>query len=321
MKANTIDFKIAVDAAENRIRPYLSETPLIASPVLSELMAATVHLKLENLQVTGSFKVRGAFNAMLAASKDERSRGVVAASSGNHGAGIAYAARALGVHSIVFVPEGTSPLKIQNIERLGGEVRPFGADGGITEVHARAYAAERGMMYVSPYNDPIVIAGQGTIGAEIARQLPTVDVIVASIGGGGLIAGTAGYLKTVRPSVRALGVSARNSKAMAESVRAGRIIETQHLPTLSDGTAGGLEPGAITLELCRTLVDEFIDATEEEIRSALRLFIEAEHMLCEGAAALAIAGLLCAKEHVRGKNVVVVVCGANISAERLKEAL
>ena len=316
-----IDVQGMVGAAEHRIRAHVNETPLELSPLLSELTAAAVYLKLENLQLTGSFKVRGAFNALLAATKDERARGVVAASSGNHGAGVAYAARSLGVQSLVFVPEGTSPLKIRNIERLGGEVRTFGADGGVTEVHARAYAAERGMMYVSPYNDPIVIAGQGTIGAEISRQLPTVDVVVASIGGGGLIAGIAGYLKGVHPSVHALGVSARNSKAMAESVRAGRIIETQHLPTLSDGTAGGLEPGAITLELCRALVDEFVDATEDEIRSALRLFVEGEHMLCEGAAALAIAGLLRAKEHVRGKNVVVVVCGANISAERLKEAL
>jgi len=316
-----IDFKVAVSAAESRIRPYLPETALERSPVLSELTTATVYLKLENLQLTGSFKVRGAFNALLAATNDDRARGVVAASSGNHGAGVAYAARTLGVHSLVFVPEGTSQLKIQNIERLGGEVRTFGADGGITEVQARAYAGEHGKMYVSPYNDPIVIAGQGTIGAEIARQLPTVDVIVASVGGGGLIAGTAGYLKAVRPSVRALGVSAHNSKALAESVRAGQIIETQHLPTLSDGTAGGLEAGAITLELCRALVDEFVDATEGEIRSALRLFVESEHMLCEGAAALAIAGLLRAREHVRGKIVAVVVCGANISAERLKEAL
>jgi len=310
-----------VGAAEQRIRTHVQETPLEFSSALSELTGARVYLKLENLQLTGSFKVRGAFNALLAATNDDRTRGVVAASSGNHGAGIAYAARMLGVHSLVFVPEETLQLKIENIERLGGEVRTFGADGGITEVHARAYAAEYSMMYISPYNDPIVIAGQGTIGAEIARQLPTVDVVVASIGGGGLIAGIAGYLKAVRPSVRALGVSAQNSKAMAESIRAGRIIETQHLPTLSDGTAGGLEPGAITFELCQTLVDQFVDATEEEIRSALHLFIEAEHMLCEGAAALAIAGLLRAKESVVGKNVVVIVCGANISAERLKEAL
>lgn len=316
-----IDIQGMVNAAEQRIRTHVHETPLELSPVLSELTGASVYLKLENLQLTGSFKVRGAFNALLAATNDERARGVVAASSGNHGAGVAYAAQTLGARSLVFVPEGTLQLKIQNIVRLGGEVRSFGADGGITEVHARAYAAEHSMMYVSPYNDPIVIAGQGTIGTEIARQLASVDVIVASIGGGGLIAGTAGYLKAVRPSIHALGVSAHNSKAMAESVLAGRIVETQHLPTLSDGTAGGLEPGAITLELCRTLVDEFVDATEEEISSALRLFVESEHMLCEGAAALAIAGLLRAKEHVRGKNVVVVVCGANISAERLKEAL
>src|ERR1700736_3295444 len=194
-----IDIQGTVSEAEKRIRTHVRESPLELSPVLSELTRASLYLKLENLQVTGSFKVRGAFNALLTATNDQRGRGVVAASSGNHGAGVAYAAQSLGVRNVVFVPEGTSRLKIQNIERLGGEVRTFGTDGGITEVHARAYGAEHNMMYVSPYNDPIVIAGQGTIGAEIARQLPALDVVVASIGGGGLIAGTAGYLKAVRP--------------------------------------------------------------------------------------------------------------------------
>jgi threonine dehydratase len=316
-----IDFKDLVSVADQHIRPYLPKTSLEFSPVLSELTDAEVYVKLENLQVTGSFKVRGAFNALLSLTKDERERGIVAASSGNHGAGVAFAGQQLGARNIVFVPEGTSPLKVQNMRRLGSDVRTFGLDGGVSEVHARSYAKEHGMMYVSPYNDPVVIAGQGTIGLELSEQLKNVQVLVAAVGGGGLISGVAGYLKALNPTVRVLGVSPKHSMAMVASVRAGHIVETEHLPTLSDGTAGGIEPGAITFDLCRTLVDQFYTVSEDEIRSALRLFIESHHMLCEGAAAAAIAGLLQAREAVRGATVAVVICGANISADHLKSAL
>jgi len=316
-----IDFKTDVGPAERRIREYLPETPLIASPALSDRTAAAVYLKLENLQITGSFKARGSLNRMLSLSKEDKSRGVVTASTGNHGAGVAHAGQRLGIKALIFVHETASPAKIENIQRFGGDVRYFGVEAGATEVHARAYADSHGMPFISAYNDPLVIAGQGTIGAEIARQLPTTDIVLAAVGGGGLVAGVAGFLKTVNPKLCAIGASAKNSMATAASVRAGRIVETEHLPTLSDGTSGGLEPGSITFELCQALVDDWVDVAEEEIRSALRLFIESHHMLCEGAAAVAVAGLLRAKERVKGKTVVVVISGANISAERLKEAL
>ena len=320
-RTTMIDFKTDVSAAESRIRPYLPETPLVLSPVLSDLTAATVYLKLENLQVTGSFKARGSLNRMLALTSEEKSRGVVTASTGNHGAGVAYAVQRLGINALIFVPETASRVKIENIRRLGGDIRHFGAEAGVTEIHARAYANSHGMPFISAYNDPLVIAGQGTIGAEIARQLPTIDIVLTAVGGGGLIAGIAGYLKAMHPKLRAIGASAKNTMAMAASVRAGHIVETEHLPSLSDGTSGGLEPGSITFELCQALVDEWVDVAEEEIRSALRLFIESHHMLCEGAAGVAIAGLLRAKEHIRGKTAVVVISGANVSADRLKEAL
>ncbi|HEY5095812.1 MAG TPA: threonine/serine dehydratase [Candidatus Eremiobacteraceae bacterium] len=316
-----IPVKPLVEAAEIRIRMHVRETPLEHSAVLSGLTGATVYLKLENLQRTGSFKVRGAFNRLLSLTEQERTSGIVAASSGNHGAAVALGMNALGLSGIIFVPESASRAKVEKIRQLGADVRAAGDDSGATELFARAYAADRRMTYISPYNDEAVIAGQGTIGAEILRQLPSVDAVVASIGGGGLISGVAGYLKSVKPDVFALGVSARNSMAMQESIRAGLVIETEHLPTLSDGTAGGIEPGAITFELCRSLVDEFIDVGEDGIRSALRLFIESHAMLCEGAAALAIAGLLAAKERLRGKTVAVLICGANIAADKLKEAL
>jgi threonine dehydratase len=316
-----IDIQTLAHEAEGRIRAHVRETPIEASPVLSELTGANVFLKLENLQVTNSFKARGAFNRLLALTPEERSRGFISASTGNHGAGVAYAAKKIGIGGIIFVPENASAVKIENIKRFGGEVRTFGVEAGITELHARAYANKNGMPFVSAYNDPLVIGGQATIGVEILQQLPTINVIVAAVGGGGLISGIAGYLKAVRPKVCAIGVSARNSMAMADSVRAGHIIETEHLATLADGVSGGLEPKSITFDLCRALVDEFIDIEESDIRSALRLFIESHHMLCEGAAALAIAGLLRARPSVSGKTVVVVISGANISADTLRSAL
>jgi threonine dehydratase len=319
--AAMISFRPLVEAAEARIRAHVRETRLEHSAALSALTDATVYLKLENLQRTGSFKVRGAFNRILSLTDQERKRGIVAASSGNHGAAVALAMRESGVGGIIFVPEAASQAKIDKIRLLGGDVRASGKESGDTEAFARAYAADHDMTYISPYNDEAVIVGQGTIGAEVVRQLPSVEAIVASVGGGGLISGVAGYLKAVKPEVEAFGISAQNSMAMSESVRAGHVIETEHLPTLSDGTAGGIEAGTITFDLCRALVDGFVNVSEDEIRAALRLFIESHAMLCEGSAALAIAGALASKEWLRGRTVVVVICGANITADKLKAAL
>ena len=321
MRTGSVDLKLLADAAEHRIRPYVRETPLEPSPALSEATGASVFCKLENLQFTGSFKARGAFNKLLTLSAAQRETGIVAASTGNHGAAVAFAQATLGIPGIVFVPENASPAKVANISRFGGTVRFFGAEGGETEVYARAYAAENGMAYVSPYNDWEVVAGQATIGVEIARQLPSLDAVVASLGGGGMIGGIAGYVDAVLPHVRVIAASPHNSMTMIASVRAGRIIETEHLPTLSDGTAGGVEHAAITLDLCTNHVDDYIEITEDEIKAAMRLFIEAHHMLLEGSAGVAIAALLKSKKALEGKTVAVIICGANISADRLKEAL
>jgi len=311
-----IDFRTSVAAAHGRIGDHVRTTPIEHSPVLSELTGANVFLKLENLQVTGAFKARGAFNKLLAVTEEERRRGYVTASSGNHGTAVAYAAKQLHMDGITFVPEGASPLKIANMRRLGCDVRTFGSEGG-----ASAYAKEHGMTYVSPYNDPVVVAGQGTIGLELAEQIHDLQAVVAAVGGGGLISGIAGYLKTLKPELRVIGVSPQHSMAMIASVRAGRIVETEHLPTLSDGTAGGIEPGAITFDLCRDLVDRFDTVSEDEIQSSLRLFIDSHHMLCEGAAAAAIAGLIKAQDTIRGSTVAVIICGANISSDQLKSRL
>jgi threonine dehydratase len=322
-----IDVPSLVLAAEKRIRPYIRETILEPAPFYGAEMGAQVFFKCENLQHTGSFKVRGALSKILGLSREQRRQGVVTASTGNHGAAVAYSLKQVGASGIVFVPEIASPSKVQAIRRLGAQVRYFGSDSAETEVYARQYAQEFRGAYVPPYNDPQVMGGQGTIGLELSRQLDSVDAVFVSVGGGGLIAGIAGYLKSIFPRVRVFGCSPQNSQVMAESVQAGRILDLPSLPTLSDGTAGGIEAGSITFPLCHDLVDEWILVSECEIQENLRQFIATQHMLVEGSAAVAIAGFKKAAESRKmrdwlpGKNVVIVLCGANIGLAQLKQVL
>jgi len=307
--------------AANRIAPYIRETPLDHSPYFSELSGARVYLKLENLQHTGSFKLRGAFNKLLSLTSEERKAGCIAASSGNHGAAIAWAMQKLGVTGIVFVPEQTTSTKVDAIRRAGAEVRFFGTDGLDTENHARAYASAQGMAYLSPYNDEHVISGQGSCGVEIARQLSSVDAVFVAVGGGGLIGGIGAFLKSVNPVVEIVSCQPEASKVMTESVRAGRILDLPSGPTLSDGTAGGIEANAMTFDLCRDVVDRWVVVSEEQIAAAMRQFIDAHHMLLEGASGVALAGMLQIGEQFRDKTIVVVICGANISRGTLKKII
>lgn len=307
--------------AEARLRPHLKETPLEHSLYLSRLTGCQVYVKLENLQYTGSFKARGALNKMLMLTPEQRARGVLAASTGNHGAAVASGADKLGINSLVFVPENASPAKVEAIRHLGAEIRVHGNDSVITEMFAREHAEKNGMTYISPYNDEHVIAGQGTIGVELARQLDPIDAVFVALGGGGMIAGIASYLKALRKEIKIIGCSPQNSCVMIESVKAGQVLEIASLPTLSDGTAGGVEADAITLPLCRELVDDYVTVSEDEIREALLRFIETQHLLIEGSAAVAIAAFLKQSEKFHGKNVVIVICGGNIGLAMLKSIL
>lgn len=307
--------------AANRIAPHVRETPLEYSPYFSEQTGAHVWLKLENLQLTGSFKLRGAFNKILSLDEEARRSGCVAASSGNHGAAVAVALQKLGVRGIVFVPEGTSTAKADAIRRAGAEIRFHGTDGLDTETFARRFASDEGMTYLSPYNDPAVIAGQGSCAVEIARQLPEIDALFAAVGGGGLIAGCAAFLKAAKPGVEIVSCQPEASAVMTESVKAGRILDLPSAPTLSDGTAGGIEAEAVTFELCRRLVDRYEVVGEAAIVDAMRQFIDAQHLLIEGAAGVAIAGLLQSAGDFRGRNVVVIICGGNIARDTLREIL
>jgi threonine dehydratase len=308
------------ETAARRIAPHVRHTPVEASPILDEASGGRVHLKFENLQITGSFKLRGATNALLSLGEDERARGVVAASSGNHGLAVAHAAGIAGTQALIFVPRTAARSKVAAIESLGAEIRPVDGDPVQAELAARSHSEGHGRPYISPYNDLRVVAGQGTVGVELARDLSSVDVLFVSLGGGGLVSGAGGYLKAVE-NTRVVACSPANSPVMHESLKAGRILDLPSLPTLSDGTAGGVEADAITFDLCREVVDDSLTVSEDEIRAAMRLIIERHHTLIEGSAAVAVAGFLQTKERWADRDVVIVLCGANVDAEVLKSVL
>lgn len=321
MTHNLAALPTAIEAAAARIAPYVRVTPLDASAYFSQTTGAEVWLKLENLQYTGSFKLRGAMNKLLTLAPAAQARGVVAASSGNHGAAVAYGCHALGVSGIVYVPETASPVKVAAMQRYGAEVRLHGDDSLLSELAARAYAEQQDLVYISPYNDLDVVAGQGTIGVELAQQAGTLDAVFVAVGGGGLIGGIASYLKARQPGVRVIACQPANSDVMLRSVQAGHILDLPSLPTLSDGTAGGVEEDAVTFALCRDLIDDWVLVTEAEIAAAMRQIMESQHMLVEGAAGVAMAGLQKTATHYQAQRVAVVLCGANIALEKLKAVL
>jgi len=309
-----------VEAAEKRIRPYIRETPLEPSHELSERSGADVYLKLESQQLSGSFKLRGALNKLLSLDESQRQR-VVTASSGNHAAAVAYALSKLGGTAIIYLPETVSQAKKDALLPYGVELRLVGQDSLEGELEAMKAAEREGLVYVSPYSDPKVIGGQGTIALEIERQLENVDAVFVPIGGGGLIAGIAGYMKARHPELHVTGCQAQNSCVMTESVRAGKILELASEPTLADGTAGGLDPNTITFPICQRTIDTFVLLTEEEIAAAMRLAIEKHYMIIEGAAALSIAALMKETDAWRGKRVVLVISGKKVSVDILKRVL
>jgi threonine dehydratase len=305
-------------AAQKRINPHIRHTPLEPAIELGRENGARVFFKLESNQHTGSFKVRGALNRLLALTDDEKRAGVVAASSGNHGLATAFGMNRLGIDGIIFLPENASPLKVQMLEALGARIQFHGVDCDLTEAYARRHAERANQPYISPYNDPLVVGGQGTIGLEILERLPHVDCVLVSVGGGGLISGIAGAVKTIRSEVVIVGCSPMHSPAMSASVRAGRIVKVPTRKTLSDGTAGGIEPGAVTFEPCRSFVDDWVLVTEEEIRTAMIQVFNDYRLVIEGAAAVTVAGFSKCSRQFRGKTVVLVICGRNIDMNVFK---
>jgi threonine dehydratase len=280
-----------------------------------------VYLKRENRQLTGSFKIRGASNRLATLTEEQRKNGCVAASSGNHGAAVACAMQRLSTKGIIFVPEQTSVAKVDAIRSYGGNVQFFGTDGLDTEQHARKFAEQHDMFYLSPYNDPEVIAGQGTCGIEILQQLPDVDAVFIAVGGGGLLAGVASVLRAHNPDVIVFGCQPEASPVMIRSIAAGEILDLQSTPTLSDGTAGGIEANAITFALCQALIDEPVLVSEAEIAAAMRIYLDAEDEPLEGAAGVALAGMLQRRDALQGRKVAVIICGGNVSQPVLDSLL
>lgn len=310
-----------VGLAADRIGPYIRETPLEPSPFLSRETGADVHLKLECVQVTGSFKARGALNKLLSLGAAGRARGVVAASTGNHGLAVAHALALLGIAGEIFLPASVSPAKLEGLRAQGARVRLVDEDPGVVETVARQDADRTGRIYVSPYNDPQVIGGQGTVGVELLRQLEELDAVLVPVGGGGLVGGIGAWLKERAPSVRIVGCQPAACPILAESVKAGRLLELPSAPSLSDATVGLVEAGAITFPLCRNCVDDWLVVDEPAIRAALRLVLERQSVLIEGAAALPVAALLAARDRWRGARVALVLSGSHIALPTLADVL
>jgi threonine dehydratase len=309
------DLAQQVTEAAERIKPAVTETPIEPVPDLVPDAEVELFFKLENLQQTGSFKLRGASNKILSLSSAEAAAGVIAASNGNHGLGVAAAARRAGIAAEVYVSSHVSPSKAKRIEEYGVRLHRAGDDPLEAELAARAAATEQGKVFISPYNDMQVMAGQGTIAVELLRQLPSMDALFVAVGGGGLIGGIGAYMKQASPETEIVGCWPENSRVLHESIKAGRIVNVPEQPTLSESTAGGLEPDSVTLPVCASVIDRSVLVSENAILRSMQKVRSLRGWIIEGAAAVAVAAFIKEASRYRGKRVVVVICGANVSPE------
>jgi threonine dehydratase len=317
-KPQTItDLAQQITEAAERIKHVVTETPVQLIPDLAPQAGAELFFKLENLQQTGSFKLRGASNKILSLSPAEAALGVIAASNGNHGLGVAAAAKRAGIAAEVYVSSHVSQSKAKRIEEYGARLHRAGDDPLEAELTARAAATEQGKVFISPYNNMQVMAGQGTIAVELLRQVRAIDALFVAVGGGGLIGGIGAYMKHASPQTEIVGCWPQNSPVLYESIKAGRILDVPEQPTLSESTAGGLEPGSVTLEVCASVIDRSVLVSEDEILDAMKKVRAVHGWIIEGAAAVAVAAFLKETQRYRGKQVAVVICGANLSPEAL----
>ena len=307
--------------AAARVGPHVRRTPLERSAPLSAELGLEVWLKLESLQRTGSYKLRGALNRLLTLPPEARGRGILTCSAGNHGLGVAKAARLTGVAATIVVPENASLAKLAGLRRSGVELIVTGRDYDAAEARARALAAERGLPFVSPYNDPAVIAGAGTVALEVLRELPDAAIVVVPVGGGGLAAGVGVVARAVNPALRVVGAQSEASPAMHAALAAGRLVPVVEAPSLADGLAGNVEAGSITFPLVRDGLDEVVLVSEETIADAMLALLDRHHLVVEGSGAVGLAalrgGLLV---HPRGP-VVLLVSGGNVATDVLARLL
>lgn len=308
-------------SARQAIGQHIARTPLLPSPLLSRASGAQAYLKLECWQRTGSFKIRGALAKVASLSPEERTRGLVTASAGNHGLGVAFAGQALGCGPItIFVPTNAPQAKVNHLQTFGCQVHQKGDDYDAAHALAVAHAHETGALYLSAYDDPTVIAGQGTVGLEILEDLPEADTLLVPVGGGGLIAGIALVAKALNPAIHIIGVQPDASPAAFLSLLHDRLYETYAArPTICDGLAGGF--GRLPFELAQTLIDDILVVPEADVWQAVRWLTAHEQLLVEGSGAIAIAPLLNSQLAAPGQKVVAVLTGRNIDAALLGRIL
>ncbi len=311
---------LKIQDARERVKGVALRTPLLPAAQLSARTGAEVHLKLEGLQPTGSFKLRGAANKLAGLAEEARTRGVITVSTGNHGRAVAYAARALGIPVVVCLAEGVPENKLEAIRRLGARVVVAGETFDEAVERSLALQEREGLTFVHPFDDPEVIAGQGTIGLELLDELPKVDLVLVPLSGGGLISGVALALKAVRPEIRVIGVSMQAAPVMYHSLRAGRPLALPEEPTLADALVGGLGPAnQYTFRMVQDLVDETLLVSEEEIASAMAFALKRLKLVVEGGGAVGIAALLHRRLEAPGRTLAVVVSGSNVDLDTLFE--
>lgn len=299
-------------SARARIAPIARKTPLVSSPALAELTGSEITLKLENLQETGSFKPRGAANKLLSLNPGARQRGVITVSSGNHGRALAYVAHRLGLRAVVCLSDTVPANKRDAIQKLGAEVVIRGSTYDEAAKEAHRLVEKEGLEMIHPYDDPVIIAGQGTIGLELLEEFPGLDTVVVPLSGGGLLGGIAFALKSADPGIHVVGVMMERGPAMVESLRAGRVVDIVEEPTLADALAGGIKPNKYTFELIQKTVDETVLVSEQEIAAAMAFALERHHLVVEGGGAVGIAALRAGKLQHLGERVAVVISGANV---------
>ena len=310
-----------VTEAHAAIRPQVRVTPLDYSPLLTLMTECEIYLKCEHLQHTGSFKFRGAVNKIRLLNQDARQNGVITASTGNHGQALALAARSAGIPVTVFAPVSAAQVKLDAIRAYGAQIELVEGDALSAELEAAKQATLQGKPFISPYNDKYIIAGQGTAGIEMVEQQPDLDAVFVSVGGGGLISGIGAAFKHLSPKTQIIGCWPANATSMYASLKAGKIIEIDEQETLSDGTAGGIEPGSITFPLSQQVIDRHELVSEQEIRQAMRLIARTDRWMIEGAAGVALAAALKIAPEFKGKKIGVVLCGKNIVLEKFINAI
>ncbi len=304
--------------AKDRLDSFITPTRLARSIEMSRRGGNEVFFKFETENLTGSFKIRGALNKLLIL-REEGNDEVVTASTGNHALAVAQAGQLLGIKVNIFVPKNISPAKLEKLETYNVEINLLGSDGIDAERAARECSERDDSPYVSPYNDLDVVAGQGTIAIEILEQLKDVNKVYLSLGGGGLAGGIGAVLQQTNQDIELVAASPRNSPVMARSIEKGEIIDFHSLPTISDGTAGGLESDSVTFPLCQSVISRHIELQEDDIREACKYLNFEEGIRAEGAAALALAGLQKDPRHSQDERVVVILCGSNIDEKDLRQ--